>query len=137
MRTWLYNRIKAAAGIPAAFGSGANMRVISTGAADQPVKPFMIVQMGTEDPPLGSVAEERTQLVPFTVWVHDEPGSMLNIDDAAIALKNAIPTEDGVVVGGLSIYRVKWEMTGEDAYDDHFGTNTRPVRFSAMTRRAG
>jgi hypothetical protein len=137
MRAWIYNRIKGIGAMPAAFGAGAAMRVISSGSADNPVKPFMVVQMGVEDPPVNSSAEERTQNIPFTVWVHDAPGSMLNIDDAAVALKNGLPTVDGAVVGGMSVYRVKWEATGEDAYDDHYHTNTRPVRFSMMTRRAG
>lgn len=131
MRTWLYNRIKAVTGLP----TGMADRIISSGAASNPSAPFMIVQMGSEDPPLGSTAEERTQQIPFTVWVHDVPGSMLTIDDVAVLLKNQLPFEDSVVVGGMTVYRLKWEMTGEDAYDDHFGTNTRPVRFSMMTRR--
>lgn len=137
MRTWIYNRIKAIVGIPTSFGVGSAMRVISSGSADQPVKPFLLVQFGVEQPPLGASAEERTQAVPFTVWVHDKPGSMVNIDDAARALKNGIPIAVGVVIGGLSIYEVRWVETGEDTYDDHFMTNTRPVRFSAMTRSAG
>jgi hypothetical protein len=136
MRTWIYNRIKAIAAMPAAFGVGSAMRVISSGSNSTPAKPFLIVQFGVEDSPLGSVAEERTQEIRFTVWVHDAPGSMLAIDDACVALKNGLPTEDGAVVGGMSVYRLKWEATGEDVYDDHYATNTRPVRFSMMTRRA-
>ena len=135
MRAWIYNRIKGLGTIPAAFGSGANMRVTSSGSGDQPVKPFLVVQMGNEAPPLGATAEERTQAIPFTVWVHDEPGSMLPIDDACVALKNGLPTE-AVVVGGMSVYEVRWDDTGEDAYDDHYGSNCRPVRFTAMTRRS-
>lgn len=131
MRTWVYNRIKAITGLPA----GIIDRIISSGSGDNPASPFMVVQMGTEDTPLGATAEERTQQVPFTVWVHDKPGSMVQIDDVCVLLKNNLPTEDGIKVGNMSVYRLKWESTGEDAYDDHFGTNTRPVRFSMMTRR--
>lgn len=131
MRTWVYNRIKAIAGLPAGIAD----RIISSGASSNPASPFMVVQMGTEDAPLGSVPEERTQQVPFTVWVHDKPGSMVQIDDVCVLLKNNLPTEDGIKIGNMSLYRLKWESTGEDAYDDHFGTNTRPVRFSMMTRR--
>lgn len=137
MRTWIFNRIRNLSGIPNAFGVGNDMRVISSGAADNPDSPFMIVSMGVEAPPLGATAEMRVQSIPFTVWVHDVPGSMLQIDEAAVALKNGLPTEDGVVAGGMSVYNVKWEDTGQDAYDDHYHTNTRPVRFSMMTRRAG
>jgi hypothetical protein len=91
--------------------------------------------MGIEQPPLGMPMEARAQSIPFTVWVHDEPGSMLNIDDAAVALKDNLPIADGAVVGGMSVYEVRWSETGEDSYDDHYKTNCRPVRFSMMTRR--
>lgn len=133
MRTWLYNRIKAIGGFPAGMGT----RVSSAGAAENPIKPFMRVAMGVEQPPLGASPEERTQNIPFTVYCHDAPGSFLNIDDAAKLLKENLPTEDGAVVGNMSVYRIKWEETGEDGFDDHFGTIVRPVRFSMMTRRAG
>lgn len=136
MRTWVYNRIRGLSGIPAAFGSPP--RVLSSGNDDtNPVKPFLLVSFGVEQPPLGSVAEMRVQRIPFTVYPHDIPGSMLNIDDAAVALKNGLPMNSGVVVGGMSVYNLEWEETGEDGYDDHFSTNTRPVRFWMMTRRAG
>jgi hypothetical protein len=138
MRAWVYNRIKAITSIPTAFGEAANMRILSSGSGNEnPVKPFLLVSFGVEQPPLGSVAEMRVQAIPFTVWVHDAPGSMLNIDDAAVALKNNLPTPDGQRVGGMSLYNLEWVETGEDAYDDFFGTNTRPVRFTMMTRRAG
>lgn len=132
MRTWLYNRIRALAGFP----GGMVDRVISSGAAENPVKPFMVLTMGLEDNPLvGTTPEMRVQNIPFTVWVHDTPGSMLNIDEACRILKEGMPLENGAVVGNMSIYRIKWEGTGEDAYDDHFLTNTRPVRFSMVTHR--
>lgn len=131
MRTWLYNRIRAVPGLPAGMAD----RVISSGSASNPKTPFIILQMGTEQPPFGLPASARAQSIPFTVWVHDLPGSMLNIDNVSVLLKDHIPTEDGQLVGGMSVYEVRWEATGEDAYDDHFGTNTRPIRFSMMTRR--
>lgn len=135
MRTWVYNRIRGLS-LPPEFGTPP--RVLSSGN-DQtnPVKPFLLVSFGVEAPPLGAPAAERTQRIPFTVYPHDVPGSMLHIDDAAVALKNQLPMLDGVVVGGMSLYNLTWEETGQDGYDDHFGTNTRPVRFWMMTRRAG
>lgn len=132
MRTWIYNRVNDMPGLPSHFDTAP---VISSGAADNPTAPFLLVSMAVEQPPLGSTAEMRVQSIPFTVWVHDKPGSMVAIDAATVAVKNDLPTEDGFMIGGLSVYRVKWEETGQDSYDDHFGTNCRPVRFSAMTRR--
>lgn len=132
MRTWLYNRISNLAGLDDAYKNN----VYSTGSADNPGSgKFLMINMGTEAPPLGLPRSARAQDVPFTVWVHDEPGSMVAIDDACVALKDGVPTEDGFMVGAMSVYGVKWEGTGDDSFDDHFGTNCRPVRFSMMTRR--
>jgi hypothetical protein len=128
----LYNRIKAVSGLAALVGD----RIISTNSNTTPAsKPFLIVQMGVEQAPLGTVPEMRAQEVPFTVWVHDTPGSMVKIDDICVLLKNNVPTEDGARVGSMSVYNVRWEATGDDAYDDHYSTATRPVRFTMMTRR--
>lgn len=127
MRTWIYNRVKAII---------ATWDVYGAGAADNPQsKPFAVITMDPELPTLGMPAEMRTQDIPFTVWLHDDPGSMLAIDDAAIALKSGMPTTSGAVVGGMSVYECRWEMTGNDAYDDHYNTSSRPVRFSLITRR--
>ena len=135
MRTWIYNRIKGLAGIPTAFGVGNAMRLISSGAADDPKAPFMIVSMGVESEFPGATAEMRLARIPFTVWVHDTPGSMLQIDEACVALKNGLPVPNGAVVGGMSVYECRWIETGQDVFDDHFKTNTRPVRFTLVTRR--
>lgn len=131
MRTWIYNRIKAIATLP----GGMKDRIISSGSADNPTPPFIVVSMGVEQPVPGMPTSSRTQTIPFTVWVHDAPGSMLNIDDAAVQLKNVLPTADGAQAGGMSVFECKWTDTGEDAYDDHYNTNTRPVRFVLTTRR--
>lgn len=131
MRTWIYNRVKAILD-----AHGWTYKILSSGAADTPaVKPFLIITMEVEQPPLDLPAGSGAAWVPWAIWVHDTPGSMLKIDDVVIALKNELPTLDGVVIGGLSRYGLDWTETGQDSYDDHFGTNTRPVRFRAMTRR--
>lgn len=135
MRTWVYNRIKGLS-LPSAFGTPP--RIISAGTVEtSPTKPFLLLSFGVEQPPLGAVAEMRVQNIPFTVWCHDLPGTFLDIDDATYVLKAQLPMVDGVRVGNMSVYNVKWEETGEDAFDDFFKTNTRPIRFSMMTRRAG
>lgn len=135
MRTWLYNRIKAMAGIPAAFGAGPMLRLISSGAADQEQPPFLLVSMGVEQTFPGIPKSMGAQTIPFTVWVHDSPGSMLNIDNAAQALKDNLPLPNGAVVGGMSIYELVWVETGQDSYDDFYKTNCRPVRFVMTTAR--
>lgn len=130
MRTWLVNRVKGT-DLPGTMAD----RVITSGNANNPVPPFIIVQMGNEQTPLGMPAESRTQEIPVDIWVHDKPGSMVAIDDACVALKNSIPIHTGLVVGGLSILDLWWEDTSADAYDDHYATSTRRVSFRAMTRR--
>ncbi len=130
MRTWLYNKIKALV-----FPSGMGDKITSSGSTDNPAPPFLVVQMGTEQPVLGMPASSRTMTVPFTVWAHDAPGSMLNIDAACVALKNGLPSADGAVIGGMSSFGITWDGTGEDAFDDHYSTNCRPVRFTMTARR--
>lgn len=125
MRTWLYNRVRGILGM--------NTRVISSGAADNPGPPFIVIGMGVEQADLQLPPESKAQSVPFTIWVHDTPGSMLYIDDTALALKNGIPSLDGFKIGGLSVLEVRWIDTGQDGFDDHWKTNCRPVRFTART----
>jgi hypothetical protein len=135
MRTWIYNLVKNIAGMAAIVGD----RVYSsTGVEDNdvPDRPFLMVHMGLEQPPLGMrVPEARAQEVPFDVVVHDEPGSMLSIDQACVLLKTALPAAAPAVVGGMSVYECRWEDTSGDGYDDHFKTVTRRVSFRLMTRR--
>ena len=130
MRTWIYNRITA---LP--LPAGMATRVTSSGNADNPVRPFITLAMGPEQPVLGMPAEAAVQRVPFDVILHDKPGSMLNIDDAAVTIKNSLPTPDGAVVGNMSVYECRWDMTSSDGYDDHYGTNTRTVSFILTTHR--
>lgn len=133
MRTWLYNR---ATGLLAAQSAAwQSVKILSSGAADQAKPPFIILSMGVEQQVFGMPAEARTQTIPFTFWVHDKPGSMLFIDEGSVILKNGIPTDDGVVAGGMSILKVEWTDTGGDSYDDFFKTNCRPVRFTMTTHR--
>lgn len=136
MRTWLYNRVQDLLGIPASFGAANSRRVISSGAADTPAFPFIVIQMGVEQNIPGMPAETKVQTIPFTVWLHDEPGSMLLIDEAATALKDNLPVPAGAVVGSMSVYEVRWVETGQDAYDDHWRSNCRPVRFVMTTRKS-
>jgi len=130
MRAWIVNRVKAIT-LPGTMAQ----RVITSGNANNPTAPFIVVSMGSEITPLGMPAESRTQEIPVDIWVHDKPGSMTAIDEACVALKDNMPEHNGLVIGGLSLLDFWWEETSADAYDDHYGTNTRRVSFRAMTRR--
>jgi hypothetical protein len=127
MRTWVYNRVKAIITTMDVFSSG--------NADDPPTRPFAVITMDVEVPFFGMPPEAKVQEIPFAVWLHDEPGSMLKIDDAAIALKNSLPTRDGAVIGGLSLFEIRWTSTGADAHDDFYKTSSRPVRFTAVAKR--
>lgn len=133
MRTWLHNRLTGMTELPEEFRQAG--KIISSGAADNPQPPFLVTSMNVEQPWFGMPRSVGAGTIPFTIWVHDTPGSMLLIDDGAYALKHYLPTEDGFMIGQLSVYQLKWDEIGEDSYDDHFNTNCRPVRFSMVTRR--
>lgn len=133
MRTWLWNLLHNAGWLIADWK--ADGKLISSGSADQPEPPFMLLGMQVEQPFPGMPASAKTGEIPFTVWVHDTPGSMLRIDEACIALQNNLPTEDGFMIGNMSVLRVKWTETGQDSFDDHFKTNCRPVRFAMVTAK--
>jgi hypothetical protein len=109
-------------------------RVISSGSADNPIKPFIVLQMDPERPPLGMPRKAKVQEIHIIVWAHDTPGSMAKIDDICRLVKDNLPAE-GMMVGNLSIFELWWDETGSDAFDDHYNTNCRPVMFTAMTRR--
>jgi hypothetical protein len=131
MRSWLYNRIKAISLVADKVGD----RVISSGSADNPETPFIVITMGVEDRPLEMPSTSKTQRIPFTASIHDTPGSMLPVDDLAIALKDGVPVSASLMIGNMSLISLEWTSTGQDGYDDHWGTNFRPVRFLAVTSR--
>lgn len=128
MRTWIFNRVKAILDL-------GDDNVISSGAGgSSPIGVFAVVNMGVESAWPGMPVTRRPSIIPFTVWLHAGlDSSMIDIDDPAVLLKNALPTEDSFMVGGLSVMNVRWAETGQDAFDDHWGTNCRPVRFTMVT----
>lgn len=128
MRTWVFNRVKAITSLD-------DDHVLSSGSGlSTPTGVFAVISMGVESAFPSMPSERKPSIIPFTIWLHAGlDASMLDIDDPAVLLKNGLATEDGFKVGNLSVYRVKWEETGQDAFDDHWGTNCRPVRFSMVT----
>lgn len=74
-----------------------------------------------------------TQQSRFAVWVHDEPGTMENIDSAIEILKNGLPGY-ALSAGGIYVAECWWETTSNDAYDDHYQTNTRYAEFLTTYR---
>jgi hypothetical protein len=107
--------------------------VYSSGAIGQAspgisaIRPFIVIRFQPDNPgmlPRFPVSQQR-----WNAWVHDEPGSMDNIDRAVQALKEDVP---GWLIGdgeGVRVIETVWEGTFADGYDDHFGTTVTYVDF--------
>jgi hypothetical protein len=130
MRAWLYNRIK-----EIDLPRDMEARIISSGAADNPAVPFLVVSMGVEQQVMGAPTAMGVFETPFDVWVHDRPGSMLDIDEACRLLKDTLPTLAGAQAGSVSVMEIKWEEMGPDQADDHYNTMTRRASFRMTLHR--
>jgi hypothetical protein len=107
--------------------------VYSSGAVGQSepgtsaTRPFIIIRFQPDGPgmlPRYPVSQQR-----WNAWVHDETGSMDNIDKAVASLKEEVPVwllGDGE---GVRVIDTVWEGTFADGYDDHFGTTLSYVDF--------
>ena len=134
MRSWIYNLIVNMANL-----GSIKDRVVSSAATEEQMKalakPFMIISMGADDLPVDSTTDDGTFNQMVDVYVHDAPGSWNKIDDACVVLKRELPQAAPAVVGGLSVYQLKYLETSNDATDDMLGTNFRRVTFQGTCRR--
>lgn len=127
LRKRLYEAVVAAA------SSVVGDQVYSPGAIGQQMpgvsakRPFIVIRLQPDNPgilPRLPVSQQR-----WNAWVHDEPGTMDNIDQAVALLKQEVPIfllGDGE---GVRVLETVWEDTFADGYDDHFGTNVAYVDF--------
>lgn len=108
-------------------------QVYSSGAVGQASpgisaeRPFIMIRLQPDNPgilPRLPVSQQR-----WNAWVHDEPGSMDNIDKAVAALKENVPLLLAGNGEGVRVLETVWEGTFADGYDDHFGTNVSYVDF--------
>lgn len=128
MRKWLYEAVKSCPG-QQEFSAG---RVMTTGSVegpggvdDAPDKPFIVIRLSTADPfPGTSVKQQRGQ-----VWLHDNPGSLLDTDGLCEALADHVPAQAPAVRPEAVIMECEYEETSGDGFDDHFQTDTRYVTF--------
>lgn len=110
-------------------------RLFSAGAAgmknpgDSPSRPFAVVRFQPDNP--GLVPKLPASQQRFSIWIHDEPGSMDNIEDAVAALRDGLPSALPGLLEGTRVMECVWEGTSADGYDDHFGTTTVYVDFMA------
>lgn len=132
LRKRIYEAVTTAAtGIPdgSVFSPGATGKAV---AGDSPSRPFIVIRFQPEQPgvlPRFPVTQRR-----WNAWVHDDQGTMDNIDLAVDALKKEIPTllfGDG---DGVRIIETVWEGVFADGYDDHYGTTVTYVDFMTTYR---
>jgi hypothetical protein len=118
MRAWAYDLIKEAVDPWTVLSSGA----VGRDDAVPPSKPFVVIRAGVIQIPIRG-GTKQTRLF---VYVHDEPGTMIRIDDGHDRIKAAF---DAVEVPSLAdgswLQDVIWESLSDDFYDDGFKTNTR------------
>jgi hypothetical protein len=105
-------------------------RIVSSGAADELPKPFMVIRAGIETRPMGGVWQ-----LPFTIHMHDDPGSYVLIDSVLAIVHNKIITAAPAAWNGSWVMAVRDDGVSEDLYDDHYGTATRNASYTMTARR--
>lgn len=127
LRKRIYAAVTAAnTGIPdgSVYSPGAAGKLV---AGDSPSRPFIVVRFQPDNP--GMLPKFPVHQRRWNAWVHDDPGTMENIDKAVDALKEEIPTLLQGSGEGVFIVETVWEDTFADGYDDHFGTTVTYVDF--------
>ena len=127
LRKRIYQAVTSlATGIPSdlVFSSGAAGQALP---GDSPNRPFMVLRFQPDNPglfPRFPMSQQR-----WNAWVHDDPGTMDNIDAAVAVLKAQLPAALTGAGEGVRIIETVWEGTFADGYDDHFGTTVTYVDF--------
>ena len=123
VRKWVYEKVLLVPGM-GVFGG----RFYSSGAVgeavpgDSPARPFGVIRFSPGQP--GVLPTYPVNQRNFKIWLHDEPGTMSNIEDGCEALRKAMPGFAPELFMGNRIICCEWAGVSEDSYDDHFGTNT-------------
>ena len=96
-----------------------------------PPRPFCTYRMHTDFPlNRGLGRREYSQ-----IWVHDNPGDYLRIDDALNKIRRAVEAWPSSKANA-DFLEARWIETGVDLKDDVMGTITRYIRFlHTATRR--
>lgn len=135
IRKWLYEKtiIVPGLGIPA-------NRVLGPGAAgmavpgDSPGRPFAQIRFSPKQPGVLPTYPILQQVA--AIWVHDDPGTMKNIDSAVEALRKTLPAAAPETYEGMHVMECRWIGSSEDFYDDHFLTNVVNVEFQLTWKPA-
>ena len=123
-RAWVYDRLRTSTPVTNIVGD----RIYSAGEleATPKLKPFMVLRFDTETPEI-----EEASFQDVTVWVHNEPGSYVDIDAALAAIRQTL---EGPVAAPDGVYAT-WLGDSPDLADDARQTLVRNSAFRLAGRR--
>ena len=132
IRKWFHGKATGVAGL----GVPAD-RVFSPGAVgaaepgDAPARPFIVNRLSPANPGVGPIVQQV-----MACWVHDDPGTMNNIDNTVKALKKGLDRIGPEAFEGMMILECRWIGTSADTYDDGHKTNVVFVEFQLTWKPA-
>lgn len=128
-RTWIYERLAASAPLLAVVPVE---RIFSSGSLEGQVaeKPFVMIRTGPESADLEEDGQPIATSTQATVWVHDNPGSYVRIDNALLIVRSSLiaPITAGQGVACL------WQGNSGEFSDNTLGTITSNASFRLVGR---
>lgn len=127
-RTWAFDRLTSSdpvtdlVPVEWIFGGGSLTEVPAR-------RPFVILRFGVEQSDMWDGDGPAATSQYLTVYIHDEPGDYLRINEITLAIRAALqgPVADGV--GGISAL---WQGDSQDLADDVYGTIMRNAEFRLL-----
>jgi len=118
-REWLYATLSQNSDVTDIFGS----RIFGASSAEgkKQIKPFILLRTGAENPELEGDDAPATSSQFATVWLHDEPGSYIQIDNGLEVVREAL-LSPALVGSGIAC---RWLGDSAEFADESFGTITR------------
>ena len=123
-RAWVYDKLRLGPAVTSIVAE----RIYSSGELEAAPKdkPFIVLRFDDETPEI-----EEASFQDVTVWVHDEPGSYVRIDEALSAVRTTL---EGPVVAPDGVYAT-WLGDSPDLADDARQTLVRNSAFRLAGRR--
>lgn len=136
LRGWVVSRLENDANIIAIVPID---RIMSSGAVglpntptEEPARPFIVVRGNADENRINAARSQR-----FQVWVHDNVGSYVRIENLLEMVRAALEPTMPHTVGSTRVTSVEWEGGSDDLFDDTFGTGTRFAQFRLTGRQVG
>lgn len=95
---------------------------------DSPTRPFAVIRNDLDAP--GVLPSFPISQLRWSIWLHDEPGSMKTINAGVQRVKTLVP-QFNPQGQDVWVMECSWQASGPDSYDDHYKTMTRYVDFLA------